>query len=158
MCSSDLKICTGFHPLPKVKEIFDAYRDEASRIGRKVGPDDLALRRQITIDASDAKAQELGKSRRVEFQKFIQVDPRVPAPGRQVLDTPSAHAFTIGDDEFVIGAPHGCAEQIIAQCREIGAGHFLGIFDRGARGAEMARLWKLFGEGVNPLLRQARIG
>ncbi|MGI9146273.1 MAG: LLM class flavin-dependent oxidoreductase [Chloroflexota bacterium] len=32
------KICTGFHPADKINEIFDVYRDESDRLGRKVGP------------------------------------------------------------------------------------------------------------------------
>src|SRR5262249_35433229 len=43
------KLCTGFHPLTKVIEIFDAYRDEADKVGRQVGPDDLCIRRQVTM-------------------------------------------------------------------------------------------------------------
>ena len=43
------KLCTGFHPLDKIIEIFDAFRDEAEKAGRKVGPDDLCIRRQVTM-------------------------------------------------------------------------------------------------------------
>src|ERR1700730_3029153 len=41
-----VKLCTGFHPLTKIVEIFDAFRDEAAKAGRTVGPDDLCIRRQ----------------------------------------------------------------------------------------------------------------
>ena len=44
------KISTGFHPQEKVIEIFDAYRDEAAKAGRKAGPDDLCLRRQVVME------------------------------------------------------------------------------------------------------------
>ena len=37
------KLCTGFHPLNKIVEIFDAFRDEAHKAGRKVGPDDHTI-------------------------------------------------------------------------------------------------------------------
>jgi alkanesulfonate monooxygenase SsuD/methylene tetrahydromethanopterin reductase-like flavin-dependent oxidoreductase (luciferase family) len=141
-----------------VKEIFDAYRDEAAKLGKKTSPDDFALRRQVTIAATDKEARDIAEPRKAGFQRFIQVDPRVPAPGRAVLDTPSAHAFSIGDEEFITGSPQGVAEQAIAQCRDIGAGHFLSIFDREQRGDAMARIWDLFGNGVNPVLRRAEIG
>ncbi len=140
-----------------VKEIFNAYRDEAAKLGRKANPDDFALRRQVTIAPTDKEARETGEQRKILFQRFIQVDPRVPAPGRAVLDTPSAHAFTIGEEEFITGAPESVAKQAIAQCRELGCGHFLSIFDREARGDAMTRIWELFGNGVNPLLRRAVI-
>src|SRR5262252_5894802 len=48
------KICTGFHPQSKVVEIFDAYRDEADRCGRQVSPDDLCIRRQISLIEDDS--------------------------------------------------------------------------------------------------------
>ena len=43
------KLCTGFHPLSKIIEIFDAFRDEARKIGRNVGPEDLCIRGQVTM-------------------------------------------------------------------------------------------------------------
>ena len=35
------RISTAFHPQSKVMEIFDAYRDEAAKVGREAGPDDF---------------------------------------------------------------------------------------------------------------------
>jgi hypothetical protein len=82
-------------------------------------------------------------------------DPRVSAPGREVFDTPVSHAFTIGSDEFA-GAPQSVADDIVAQCLDCGAGHFLAIFDRSAPG-QLAEAWELFGTGVIPTLRQALV-
>ena len=56
------KICTGFHPNDRVTSIFDAYRDEAARVGNPAGPDQLALRRQITIGHRDGAAKDAARS------------------------------------------------------------------------------------------------
>jgi alkanesulfonate monooxygenase SsuD/methylene tetrahydromethanopterin reductase-like flavin-dependent oxidoreductase (luciferase family) len=149
------KICTGFHPHKKVKEIFDAYRDEADKVGRPATPDQLAIRRQVTIAATDAEARDTAIGRQKAFRDFITVDPRVPAPGRAVLDTPTAHAFSIGEEEFITGAPASVAEQIIAQCRDAGAGHFAMIFDRAATPQRLGDFYRMFGSGVIPALHRA---
>ena len=150
------KICTGFHPLDKVIEIFDAYRDEAEKAGRKVGPDDLCLRRQVTMLDSDREAEAALAVRRKMFREFIQIDPRVNLPERPaILDTPTAHAFSIGDDEFIAGTPASVAEQIIAQCRGTGAGHFAGIMDRSASPEKLKDWYRDFGAGTIPALRAA---
>jgi alkanesulfonate monooxygenase SsuD/methylene tetrahydromethanopterin reductase-like flavin-dependent oxidoreductase (luciferase family) len=152
------KICTGFHPTGRVTSIFDAYREEALRVGNPAGPEQLALRRQITISPRDAAARDASRSREEQFRAHILRDPRVSAPGREVFDTPVSHAFTIGHDEFVAGAPDSVAEEIAAQCRACGAGHFLAIFDRAAPREQLAAAWDLFGTAVIPTLRRASVG
>jgi hypothetical protein len=67
------------------------------------------------------------------------------------------HAFTIGSDEFIAGAPDSAAKEIVAQCRDCGARHFLAIFDRAAPREELAAAWELFGTGVTPALRHASV-
>ena len=42
------KICTAFESVARIKEIFDAYRDEADRTGFAYGSDQLAIRRNIS--------------------------------------------------------------------------------------------------------------
>ena len=82
------KICPGFHPNKKVKEIYDAYRDEASKFGRPAGPDQLALRRQVAIALTEEVASRAISARRDQLRTILQDDPRVVGPGRQALDTP----------------------------------------------------------------------
>ncbi|MGH6988501.1 MAG: LLM class flavin-dependent oxidoreductase [Stellaceae bacterium] len=150
------KICTGFHPKDKVEAIFDAYRDEADKEGRRVGPDDLCIRRQVTIAPNEAAAREIHEHRAKAFRDFIIIDPRVDLPGRKaVLDTPTAHAFSIGEAEFITGAPPSVAEQIITQCRDAGAGHFAMIFDRAQTPEQLGELYALYGREVIPTLRRA---
>jgi alkanesulfonate monooxygenase SsuD/methylene tetrahydromethanopterin reductase-like flavin-dependent oxidoreductase (luciferase family) len=146
------KISTAFHPQSKVIEIFDAYRDEAAKVGRKAGPDDLCIRRQVIMIEDE---EGIAKRRRA-YTDFIKQDPRVSLPGRPAaIDSPSAHTFTIGDDEFITGKPAAVAEQIIAQCQSAGAGHFAALFDRMASPAQMADYYRDFGAIVIPKLRQA---
>ncbi len=148
------KISTAFHPQSKVIEIFDAYRDEAHKVGRKVGPDDLCIRRQVVM-LEDEK--EVAK-RRQSYHEFIKVDPRVNLPDRPAaIDSPSAHSFSIGEDEFITGNADAVAEQIIAQCRSAGAGHFAALFDRLATPAQLANYYREFGAVVIPLLRKTEI-
>lgn len=49
------------------------------------------------------------------------------------------------------------AEQIIAQCRAVGAGHFLTVLHWGAAVAEIAEAHEQFGSTAIPLLRQASV-
>ncbi|HUZ31564.1 MAG TPA: LLM class flavin-dependent oxidoreductase [Xanthobacteraceae bacterium] len=148
------KISTAFHPQSKVIEIFDAYRDEAAKIGRHVGPDDLCLRRQVVMLDDPVQIAQ----RREAFREFIKFDPRVNLPGQPAaLDSPSAHAFSIGEEEFIFGGAVAVAEQIIAQCRSAGAGHFAALFDRMAPPALMADYYRDFGAVTIPLLRSAAL-
>ena len=147
------KISTGFHPQGKVIEIFDAFRDEADKVGRQVGADDLCLRRQVVMH-EDEKA--LAKRRRA-YQDFLRFDPRADLPDRPALDTPLSHSFSIGEEEFIGGAPEAMAEEIARQCRCAGAGHFAGLFDRFTSPAQMMDVYREFGEVVIPSLRAAPV-
>ena len=65
------------------------------------------------------------------MRKYLEADPRLDTPDRPaILDTPTAHAFSIGDDEVIAGTAHSVAAQIIDQCRAAGAGHFAANFNR----------------------------
>lgn len=147
------KICTDFPPIDRVTSIFDAYREEARRVGNPGGPEQLALRRQVTLSPNDTAALDRSRVREEQFRARIMRDPRVSAPGREVFDTPNSHAFTIGSDEFIAGAPGRVADDIITQCRAGGAGHFLAIFDRSAPRVQVGDAWAVFGAEVNPILR-----
>jgi alkanesulfonate monooxygenase SsuD/methylene tetrahydromethanopterin reductase-like flavin-dependent oxidoreductase (luciferase family) len=148
------KICTGFHPQQAVCEIFDAYREEAERSGRTVGPDDLCLRRQVTVlDDDDAREAILAR-RRTASRERLRADPRLDLPDRPaVLDTPAAHAFSIGDDEFIVGTPDTVASEIVDQCRRTGAGNFAALFDRSVPPDQQQGWYRAFGTGVIPRLR-----
>jgi alkanesulfonate monooxygenase SsuD/methylene tetrahydromethanopterin reductase-like flavin-dependent oxidoreductase (luciferase family) len=152
------KICTGFHPLAKVLEIFDAYRDEAASLGRTAGPEDLCLRRQVTLLDDDSQRDQLLNDRRAARRVRMLSDPRVDLPDRPaLLDTPSAHAFSIGDEEFIAGTPEDVAEQIVAQCTTVGAGNFAFYPDRSQTPRQLRGWYRDFGVRALPLLRAARV-
>src|SRR5690348_4129159 len=52
------RVCTAFESIARIKELFDAYRAEAGRLGTACGPDHLAIRRNVSIAPSEAEAQE----------------------------------------------------------------------------------------------------
>jgi len=153
------KVCTGFHPSEKVLEIFDAYRDECSRIGRPTGPDDLCLRRQVTLlgdDTDETAREETLVRRRAASRERLKADPRLDLPDRPaLLDQPSAHAFTIGDDEFIVGSAAAVAEEIIEQCTRTGAGNFAALFDRSMSPEQLMGWYASYGATAIPRLRAA---
>jgi len=152
------KLCTGFHPLSKIVEIFDAFRDEADKIGRKVGPGDLCIRRQVTMLGDDREAPAAVDILLRNMRKYLEIDPRLDTPERPaVLDTPTAHAFSIGDDEVVAGTADSVAAQIIEQCRTAGAGHFAANFNRSQPPARLKEWYAEFGRAVIPKLRHAAV-
>ena len=149
------RICTAFESVPRIKEIFDAYRAEADRLGLACGPEHLAIRRNITVAASEAEALETARIAKEMTRKVTAGDPRVKAGSSSLLDAKTG--FAIHDDEFIAGTPAQVAEQIIAQCRACGAGHILAILGRAVDERRM-RAVDLFGEQVIPILRRAEIG
>jgi alkanesulfonate monooxygenase SsuD/methylene tetrahydromethanopterin reductase-like flavin-dependent oxidoreductase (luciferase family) len=148
------KICTAFQSVPEIKEIFDAYRAEADRTGFACGPHDLAIRRNVTVAASEAEALEKAERAKEMTRKVIAGDPRVKAAPSTLLDAKTG--FAVHDDEFIAGTPAQVAEQIIAQCRATGAGHILAILGR-AVDEQRIQTVKLFGEQVIPVLRRAKV-
>lgn len=151
------KICTGFQSVARIAEIFGAYRGECAKHGRAATPNDLAIRRNVTIAEDAGLAREMDAIARETARAVMAGDTRV-ASAKSLLDAPSKGAgFTVDDQEFVSGTPGEVAEQIVEQCRGCGAGHFLATMARGShdRRADAVRL---FGERVLPVLRSAEIG
>ena len=150
------KLSTGFHPLNKIIEIFDAFRDEARKAGRKVGPEDLCIRRQVTMLGDNREVAAVVDTQLRNIRKFLEADPRVDTPDRPaVLDTPTAHAFSIGKDEVIAGTADFVAEQIIEQCRAAGAGNFAALFNRAQPPEKLKEWYADFGGRVIPRLRCA---
>jgi alkanesulfonate monooxygenase SsuD/methylene tetrahydromethanopterin reductase-like flavin-dependent oxidoreductase (luciferase family) len=149
------KICTGFNATSQIKAIFDAYREEADRAGFAAGPEHLALRRRVTLAPTidEARAYAVGVAERITA--YVAKDPR--ANLKPVLDAPAGRGFSLAEDEFITGTPTGVAEQIVDQCRQIGAGHFLAVLHWSAPFYEVARAHELFGRETLPLLRKASV-
>jgi alkanesulfonate monooxygenase SsuD/methylene tetrahydromethanopterin reductase-like flavin-dependent oxidoreductase (luciferase family) len=154
------KICTAFESVVRINEIFDAYRAEADRLGIACGPELLAIRRNVSIAPSEAEARERSQAAMEEARKVLAGDPRVRPNASSLLDAPapkSGSGFSVHEDEFIAGTPAQVAEQIVAQCRACGAGHFLAILGRAVDEHRMQAV-DLFGEKVIPILRRAEIG
>jgi alkanesulfonate monooxygenase SsuD/methylene tetrahydromethanopterin reductase-like flavin-dependent oxidoreductase (luciferase family) len=150
------KLCTGFHPIDRIREIFDAYREEAARAGRKVGPDDLAIRRNISLATDQKKAEEASRIQLRNYRAALTHDPRVT--DTPVPDAPGpTHNFSVGDDEFIAGTGEFAAEVIIEQCRKVGAGHFLSNVDRSAPKELRMTTFELYARHVIPALREAAV-
>jgi alkanesulfonate monooxygenase SsuD/methylene tetrahydromethanopterin reductase-like flavin-dependent oxidoreductase (luciferase family) len=151
------KICTAFESVARITEIFDAYRAEADRLGVACGPDQLAIRRNVSIAPSEAQARERSQMAMEMTVKVLAGDPRVRQQSAALLDAPkSGSGFSVHADEFIAGTPAQVAEQIIAQCRACGAGHTLAILGRAVDESRVQAV-ELFGEEVIPILRQAKI-
>lgn len=152
------KICTGFESVARVSEIFEAYRTECARLGMPAGPEQLAIRRNISISRDAEAARAEARAAKEITLKVVAGDPRVAGRTSTLLDAPKAGAgFSLHDDDYIAGTPAQVAEQIIEQCRTSGAGHLLAILGRAAsprRRESMA----LFGEEVIPLMRRAQVG
>ena len=152
------KVCTAFESVARIKELFDAYRGEADRLGIAHAPEHFAIRRNVSVASSEAEANERSEVAKAAVAKILADDPRVRHQSSPLLDAPKAGAgFSVHPDEFIAGTPAQVAEQIIAQCREVGAGHIVAILGR-AVDEHRRRAVELFAEQVIPILRRAEVG
>ena len=152
------KICTAFESVARIREIFDAYRGEADRLGIASGPEQLALRRNVSIARTEDEAHEAARMAKEMTRKVLAGDPRVGAQASSLLDAPNASSsFSVHEEEYIAGTPGQVAEQIIEQCRACGAGHVLAILGRSIDQRRVEAV-TLFGEEVIPMLRRAQIG
>lgn len=152
------RICTGFESVSRISQIFDVYRSECARLGQAAGPDQLAIRRNISISRDAAEAREESQAAKAATLKVVAGDPRVVERTSLLLDAPRAGAgFSLHDDDYIAGTPAQVAEQVIDQCRKCGAGHFLAMLGRSISPRRRESL-ALFGEEVIPQMRRAQIG
>jgi alkanesulfonate monooxygenase SsuD/methylene tetrahydromethanopterin reductase-like flavin-dependent oxidoreductase (luciferase family) len=150
------RISTGFNSTEQIKGIFDAYRDEADKLGFRAGPEYFGLRRRITIAPTESEARIYAEGVTDRLRQFVANDPR--ANLKPVLDAPAPkQGFSLSEDEFVTGTAAPVADAIIDQCRQVGAGHFLTVLNWGAMLDEVKQAHELFGNGVIPRLRQADV-
>lgn len=144
-----VKISTGFNSTKTIRTIFDAYRAEANA----ADPDCLALRRRVAVAATASEAKDYAAAVSERLKSFVAQDSRLK---QSVPDAPPpAGAFTISDEEFITGTPAEVADQIVEQCRAVGAGHFLAVLHWGAPIDEVTAAHELFGGKAIPILRTA---
>jgi alkanesulfonate monooxygenase SsuD/methylene tetrahydromethanopterin reductase-like flavin-dependent oxidoreductase (luciferase family) len=148
-----IRISTGFNSTQTIKRIFDAYRQEAEAAGFNASPDHLALRRRVTVAPTSEQARVYAQAVSERLKSFVAQDERVSA---NVPDAPApTGGFTLSDEEFVSGTAKDVAQNIIEQCRAVGAGHFLAVLNWSAPFDEVAQAHELFGREAVPLLRKA---
>ena len=148
-----IKITTGFNSTETIKRIFDAYREEAAAAGYQAGADCLGLRRRVTVAETTDAAQRYAQAVADRLKSFVAEDERL---NTNVPDAPApTGGFTLSDEEFITGTPKDVAQTVIAQCRAVGAGHFLAVLNYCAPVDEVARAHALFGREAIPLLRAA---
>jgi alkanesulfonate monooxygenase SsuD/methylene tetrahydromethanopterin reductase-like flavin-dependent oxidoreductase (luciferase family) len=148
-----IKISTGFNSTQVIKRIFDAYREEADAVGYRAGPEYFALRRRVTVASTTDQARLYAQAVADRLKSFVAEDERLNA---NVPDAPApTGGFTLSDDEFVTGTPKDVAQNIIEQCRAVGAENFLTVLNWSAPVAEVAQAHELFGREAIPLLRMA---
>jgi alkanesulfonate monooxygenase SsuD/methylene tetrahydromethanopterin reductase-like flavin-dependent oxidoreductase (luciferase family) len=149
-----IKISTGFNSTATIKRLFDAYREEAAAAGFDATPEYLALRRRVTVGSTSDQARQYAQSVADRLKSFVADDDRVKA---QVPDAPApSGGFTLSDDEFITGTTKEVAQDIIDQCRTVGAGHFLAVLNWSASVDEVAQAHEMFGREALPLLRASR--
>ena len=148
----------------RIKEIFDDYRNEADQCGYNVGASDLALRRRVVVARSGGEAAELMEAVDNRMREMLAQDPRAklapPTPQdnqSKAIPDASGGGFVVSNDEFIHGTPARVAEQIIEQCRLVGASNFLSVLHWGAPIDEVQRGHRMFGEEVVPNLKRAKI-
>jgi len=148
-----IKISTGFNSTLTIKRVFDAYREEADAAGYHATPECFALRRRVTVGKTRAEARLSAQAVADRLKSFVAEDERVNV---NVPDAPApSGGFTLSDDEFITGKPTDVAENILEQCRAVGAGHFLTVLNWSAPVDEVAQAHQLFGCEAIPLLRKA---
>jgi alkanesulfonate monooxygenase SsuD/methylene tetrahydromethanopterin reductase-like flavin-dependent oxidoreductase (luciferase family) len=148
-----IKISTGFNSTDVIKRIFEAYREEAEAAGYHAGPECFALRRRVTVAPTSEEARLRAQGVADRLKSFVAEDERL---NTNIPDAPApTGGFTLSDEEFITGTPKDVAQTIVAQCRAVGAGHFLAVLNYGAPFDEVAEAHELFGREAIPLLRAA---
>jgi alkanesulfonate monooxygenase SsuD/methylene tetrahydromethanopterin reductase-like flavin-dependent oxidoreductase (luciferase family) len=151
---SRIKISTGFNATQTIKRVFDAYRAEAAATGFDATPEFFALRRRVTVGPNSDQARHYAQSVFERLNSYVAEDDRVSA---QIPDAPApSGGFSLSNDEFITGTAKEVAQDIIDQCRTVGAGHFLTVLNWSAPIDEVAQAHELFGREAVPLLRAAR--
>lgn len=164
------KVCTAFFSLDEVKRLFEAYRSAAAEKGHAASSDQLALRRMIYVADDDSEGVEVARAAMARWRIFMPSPPSQAKAGATaempnahkgaVPDAPlykgPQHGPAISDEEAIGGSPQRVAEQIIEQCRAVGAAHMLGYTFGPLSQRQVERNYELWRQ-VIPVLRKATI-
>lgn len=152
------KICTGFSATAMVKDVFDAFREEARAAGFQPGPEWLGLRRRISLGTTIDEARRSASAASERLRAYVAEDQRFNVSSSAVPDAPTkGDKFRISDDEFITGTPKEVAQNIVDQCRTTGTGNFLAVLHWSAPFEEVQAAHEMYGREVIPLLRKASL-
>ena len=145
-----LKMCSGFADVEVLVPAFEAYQQGAASAGHPTGPDQVAIRRSVTLVETEAEAEHALDIAKEGTRELFAVS-------GEAMKMPDAPAKPMEKDELVCGTPAQVADEIIRQCTALGAGNFLAtfnVFDQ----QELRKQHELFATHVIPRLRAAEIG
>jgi alkanesulfonate monooxygenase SsuD/methylene tetrahydromethanopterin reductase-like flavin-dependent oxidoreductase (luciferase family) len=175
-------ICSAYQSVENARKVTDAYFAKGEEIGIALSEDNVGIRRQVNICATDREAEErhpdlLARARQLSAEIFQaalarhdaaegkQVDEGVKqtgivdaaSPTQQGLKVPTDSLVSF-EDEYVFGSPETVAEKIIHQCRGIGANHFIAYHSPALNRAEVETLYASHWPKVIEILAKAQIG
>jgi alkanesulfonate monooxygenase SsuD/methylene tetrahydromethanopterin reductase-like flavin-dependent oxidoreductase (luciferase family) len=150
------KICAGFNATPVIADCFDGYRAAASDAGFQVGPEHLGLRRLITFTDDATKRREAMHTGKRLLLDLLNASAGALPPFAALLDRPDEQSDVLSDDEFVSGTPEQVADELVRQCRAVGAGNMVACFSAVDHG-ELEHAHAAFAEVVIPALRAAGV-
>ncbi|MEU1183297.1 LLM class flavin-dependent oxidoreductase, partial [Streptomyces sp. NPDC005820] len=147
--SLGLKMCGGFADVDKLVPVYQAYQDAAREAGMPTGPDQVGIRREVVIVEDEADLDQGARTAEEGHEEFFRVQ-------LESLKIPDAPKKELSRDDLILGTPAQVADEIIRQCRALGAGNFAATFNFAP--AQLRRTHELFGREVIPRLRAAEIG
>jgi alkanesulfonate monooxygenase SsuD/methylene tetrahydromethanopterin reductase-like flavin-dependent oxidoreductase (luciferase family) len=148
--SRGVKMCSGFANVDKLVPAFEAYQEGARAAGMPTGPDRVAIRRSVNLVADEAELSQAEAAAKDGLKEFFTVS-------SEAMRLPDSADKPVEKDELIYGTPEQVAEEIIRQCRALGAGNFLAtfnVFDQ----EQLRKNHELFGTEVIPRLRAAELG
>jgi alkanesulfonate monooxygenase SsuD/methylene tetrahydromethanopterin reductase-like flavin-dependent oxidoreductase (luciferase family) len=147
-----LKVCFGFLSTPELAELAAAYGESAEAAGHPAGPEQIGVRRLVNlVDDPGARSEAKRQTRRDLYDLLVRSAGDLP-PWAALLDAPDFSDGPVSEDEFVAGTPSQVAEELLAQCDAIGAGHVVVCFSP-TRPPEIEQVHARFAKEVLPALR-----
>ena len=157
--SRGYKFSTGFIGQAAVRRIFAAHTEAARTAGFAAGPEQLGLRRMVYVDDEGSRGAQIATGARDRLRAIMKsFAPQPNAASGAVPDAPNPRrgAPEVADEESIGGTPAQVAEQIIEQCRDCGAAHFMAYSPGSLSREQIGRSLQLWAD-VIPLLRRASV-
>jgi alkanesulfonate monooxygenase SsuD/methylene tetrahydromethanopterin reductase-like flavin-dependent oxidoreductase (luciferase family) len=178
------KICSAYQSVETCAKLTEAYLAKGDEAGVRVSADDIGVRRQVMIfesegeveeqkerllkagaeqtvkmfasaldrhDATKAKVPDDVKNSGVLDAAAPSHGPAAPTGGPRGLPMPSL----MSADEYIFGTPASVAENIIEQCRGIGANHMIAFHPHALDRDGVKHLYSAMWPKVHEILAKA---